>query len=256
MGSNEEISKKVLELYTPLSVAKKEIWRRWNDKALRKKVENFLGGDVPDIFKDKPKAVIFRNIATPNFEMGIAYEYACMMGLDLVIIEYTADKFCTRNRDKLHLGKMMFFNNDDNLRIVSKKKIVSIKEVDNKCLNEIKTLWGEGLVSFHHRIFDSSDFPKFRTFDASVYKKAGFNPHEIYLKIFSICSYSAILLENFLVKSDKGEREFTEEIIIPAFSDIEKKFGFRPLIVSLLDTDEDGSIFWQYYPEKIKEYIH
>jgi hypothetical protein len=33
--------------YTPLSEAKREIWRRWNDKALRKKVEEFLDGDVP-----------------------------------------------------------------------------------------------------------------------------------------------------------------------------------------------------------------
>ncbi len=37
----------IKEIYTPLSVAKKEIWRRWNDKELRKKVEDFLGGDMP-----------------------------------------------------------------------------------------------------------------------------------------------------------------------------------------------------------------
>jgi len=37
----------IKEIYTPLSVAKKEIWKRWNDKALRKKVEDFLGGDLP-----------------------------------------------------------------------------------------------------------------------------------------------------------------------------------------------------------------
>ena len=34
----------IKEIYTPLSVAKEEIWRRWNDPVLRKKVEDFLGG--------------------------------------------------------------------------------------------------------------------------------------------------------------------------------------------------------------------
>ena len=41
----------IKDIYTPLSVAKKEIWRRWNDKELRKKVENFLGGDLPEVLK-------------------------------------------------------------------------------------------------------------------------------------------------------------------------------------------------------------
>ena len=41
----------IKDIYTPLSVAKKEIWRRWNDKELRKKVEDFLGGDIPEVLK-------------------------------------------------------------------------------------------------------------------------------------------------------------------------------------------------------------
>ena len=41
----------IKDIYTPLSVAKKEIWRRWNDPVLRKKVEEFLGGDVPEVLK-------------------------------------------------------------------------------------------------------------------------------------------------------------------------------------------------------------
>ncbi|MDR3559494.1 MAG: hypothetical protein P4L58_03780 [Candidatus Pacebacteria bacterium] len=36
---DSDLRKELLEIYTPLSVAKEEIWRRWNDKELRKKVE-------------------------------------------------------------------------------------------------------------------------------------------------------------------------------------------------------------------------
>ena len=59
----------IKHIYTPLEEAKEEIWRRWNDKALRKKVEEFLGGDIPDLFKKKPCAVLARSVVSPNFEL-------------------------------------------------------------------------------------------------------------------------------------------------------------------------------------------
>ena len=42
-------------IYTSLEEAKEEVWRRWNDKELRAKVEESLGGDVPEVFRDEPK---------------------------------------------------------------------------------------------------------------------------------------------------------------------------------------------------------
>ncbi len=72
MENDELLRKEVEKIYTPLSVAKEEIWRRWNDKELRKKVEDFLGGDIPEVFKKEPRATIFRYIATPNLEFKFA----------------------------------------------------------------------------------------------------------------------------------------------------------------------------------------
>jgi len=37
----QKLREEVNKIYTPLSVAKKEIQRRWKDKKLRKKVEDF-----------------------------------------------------------------------------------------------------------------------------------------------------------------------------------------------------------------------
>lgn len=62
----------IKEIYTPLSVAKKEIWRRWNDKDLRKKVEDFLGGELPKALRSKePGAVLSRDVISPNKEFSI-----------------------------------------------------------------------------------------------------------------------------------------------------------------------------------------
>ncbi len=45
VGEEQKIEEEfdIKDIYTPLSVAKKEIWRRWNDKELRKKVEAYFG---------------------------------------------------------------------------------------------------------------------------------------------------------------------------------------------------------------------
>lgn len=243
------------DMYSSLSVAKEEVWKRWEDKELAKKVADFMG-PKPEVFSDKPKAIIFRNIATPNLEFCLAKEYAQMLGLELVVIEYTSDKFCTRNRDKLHLGKMMFFDKRDKSQAVAKEKVISIKDDDNKCFTELKTAWGEDFISFHHRIFKESGFEDVKFFDASVYQQSGLNAYEIYLRVLSICASGGILLENFLVKADKGEKRFTEEIIVPAFAEIEKKFGVRPLIVPILSADGEGSLCWQYYPESVKQIVN
>ncbi len=242
----------VESMYTPLSTVKEEIWKRWNDQELKGRMEIFLNNEIPAVFCDKPKAVIFRNIATPNLELQIAQEYACLLGLDLVVIEYTMDKFCTRNRDKLHLVKMMFFNNKCKSQVVAKENIISIKEQDNKCFRDIDTIWGENLISFHHRIFKKFGYENVEFFDASIFKERGLSPYDIYLKILGLCVKNAVLLENFLIKADKGEAKFTEQVIIPAFVEVLKKTGCNPLIIPLLGCDGEGNICWQYYDDKIK----
>lgn len=63
----EEMTLKLEDIYTPLKEAKEGIWRRWNDKELRAKVEEFLGGDVPEFLRDEPKAYLARQLVTPNF---------------------------------------------------------------------------------------------------------------------------------------------------------------------------------------------
>jgi hypothetical protein len=55
------------EFYTPLEQAKEEIWKRWRNENLRRKVQDFID-NIPQPFQDAPKAVLFRQVATPNFE--------------------------------------------------------------------------------------------------------------------------------------------------------------------------------------------
>lgn len=250
----ENIGKEEPDVYTLLSVAKDEIWKRWNNAKLKEDVKKVLG-EIPEIFQDKPRAIFFRNIATPNLELQLALEQAKMMGLDLLVLEYTIDKFCTRNNDKLHLGKLMFFKNDNRLQIVGKENVIAIKEMDNKCFQEVTTLWGENFVDFHHRLLNSCGYENVKFFDASLFKQEGDGAHEMYTKVLSLCTSSTVLLENFLFKFSKSEKKFVDDIIVPTFKEVSENLGLHPLIVPLVNMDGEDSKHWQYYPERAMKFV-
>jgi len=245
----------ISEIYTPLSVAKKEIQKRWKDKKLRKKVNEYLG-EVPRVFKYKPKVALFRFITTPNFEFQLALDTAILLKKELIFIEFLNDKFCTRNQDKLYLGKIVFFHekNGESAGMTDRRKIIDLEKADNKPFKKIKTIWGENLIDFHHDLFNKY-YKNTKIFDVSTFKTNGETSYEVYLKMFAIFICHGVLFENYFVNSNKDERKFTLKVIKPAFEKIKEIFGVKPLIVPLVGFKDEGDLFWQYYPEKIKKEI-
>jgi hypothetical protein len=55
-------------MYTSIEEAKEEVWKRWNDADLRRRVMAFAA-DLPEVLLKEPKAIMFRQLATPNFEL-------------------------------------------------------------------------------------------------------------------------------------------------------------------------------------------
>jgi len=245
---------KVEDIYTPLSEAKEEIWRRWNDKELRKKVEDFLGGDIPDIFKDGPCAVLSRDIITPNNEFRFFMDVVDHLELPVKFFEYSKSKFVAKNINKYHLcyphhhvgvGKKGGV-------IISKEKIVDFNAMEGKPLNNVVTCNNKNLVDFHHEmlfkkyphikeedIFDLFDwFNRHREVEGCCYLH--------YLALF-ICF--GVLFENFIFSN--GEKEFTEQKIIPSLLRLSEIFGVKPLIVPATPLKHENNLFWWYYIDKI-----
>jgi hypothetical protein len=96
------------EFYTTLEQAKEEIWKRWRDVDLRRKVQDFIG-NIPQPLQDALKGVLGRHIATPDFEFFHFLELSWKANLSPLITEYISDKFVTNNVDKLALAKMPFY---------------------------------------------------------------------------------------------------------------------------------------------------
>ena len=247
----------IKDIYTPLSVAKKEIWKRWNDKALRKKVEDFLGGDVPKTLRNKPKAVLARHVASPNNEFVRFLDLSKIIDLEPACLEYLGDKFRAENQDKYYLGKLFFCNG------LGKKwgektiviKDINFNESEGKKFSKIKTIWGEDFVSFHHRLLKGiiKNYKKLISDESKWVKKNGKTPSLFYEKFMALFICFGVLFEDYL--ENKNEKEFTNKIVLPTFKRIYDQFGMKPLIVKIYPSENENDLFWRYYPKEIRNII-
>lgn len=240
----------VEDIYTPLEVAKEEIWKRWNDKELRKKVEKYLDNSIPFFLEKEPRAVMVRQIASPNMELHRFLDLAKKSNLKPVINEYTNDKFVSINSYKFSLGKLSFFHKFDkkNCPILRCVRIIDIDSSENKELSNIDTFHGINLVDFHHNMLKNS-VPEFNDeylIDISDWCRNNGGRAERYyynFLVWFICN--GVLFENFL--THKNESNFTKNIVLPAFRKIKDEFGLKPLIVPIVKNSEAEDIFWRSY---------
>jgi len=250
----------IKEIYTPFSVAKEEIKKRWKDKKLRDKVEKFLGGEIPKPFKKEPRAVLSRHIISPNMELFYFLDLAKTAKLKPVGLEGLEDKFCTKNSDKVSLAKLSFYEKakEEGKKTRFEKRVVRLIDIeknDGKKLCEIDTLWGENLVDFHHRLLNIYDseidtFDDFCWFSKRNKRNSAFQYYENFLLLF-LCH--GILFENFHAKGK--EKSFTEDIIMTNYKKIVDTFNIKPLIVPLVPIeDEMYSHHWNgYFANKKKK---
>ncbi len=240
------------DLYTSLEEAKKEVWRRWNDAALRSCVNDFLG-EIPEVLKEEPRAVLFRHIITPNAEYGHFLSAANGANIKPLGWEFLKDRFCTRNADKVGLIKMAFIQRRNGKEYATRqyRKIGDLMTSDNKKLNDILTFSGEPLVDFHHRLL-KEHASSVEIFDASPWYMAhGKKAKEYYKYFLSLFICHGILFENFITNEEEEER-FSKSVVFPAFKKVCQHFGLKPLIVPLVPHDQAADIYWRCYPAELE----
>ncbi len=242
--------------YIDLESALKEIENRRQDKDLIKKVENYIK-DIPEPFNLGINAVLFRSVATPQFEVKRFYDLSTGYNLKPLFWEYYDDKFHSGNPSKYALGKLFIHKGMDknNDSIFKKIRILDFNKSNGFSMKCLQTIDGRNFIDFHHcllekiipdageYLFDSSDWLKNNGSSAKKYYKK-------YLALFLV---HGILFENFLL--DENEIDFTKNVFIPAFKKIEKVFGIKPLIVALNPTEIEGVDFWNSYPPQVEDML-
>ena len=246
-------------VYTPLSEAMKLLAERRQDEVLKAKTgEKLAVENIPEPLRGYKKcAVLFRQVATPNYEtrhfVSIAKEY----GLQPIIFEYHDDKFTSNNEFKHSLGQIRIHNGFDAKGESRKEKItiVDFAKFDGETLKHTKTVWGEPLVDFHKRLFtahhlheglvvhDLSAWCKSNGPDASSY-------YSVFLQLF-VCN--GVLFDNFLISGK--ETGFTRGVILPAIEGVLNLMGAKPLIVPLGPFDNEAEEYWVHHHPTVKDFI-
>ena len=247
----------VNDIYTPLQEAKAELERRWNDPELRKKVEEYLGRDnLPEYFFEKPHAISIEDVASPNLYTWTFISKAHQIGLEPLHFEFLDDIFVTTNHDKASLAKMSFYHglDDSGNMIKTVQKIINLDgREEKKKLKEIKTLNDKSFVEFHRNLM-LKNFPDAKIFDGSDWFKSKGGCAKVYYgHVLAMTLCHGILFDNFL--DYDYESDLVRNILIPAFMEIEREFGYRPLIVAVAPTEKSLEKHWLSYPEFIKIYL-
>jgi len=244
----------ILDFHCTIQEAESEIRNRRKNSALLRDVEQHLGGRVPRFLNDGPKALYFPSIASPNTWMHHVNEAVGKMGLNLICIEYTDDRFCSNNQTKLHLGYFRFFNGLGRNGGVktSRMPIMDVNAAGGRRFKEIRTLWGEELVCFHHRLL-ATVFPDIEVRDMSEWVESWGGIDAFYEAYMSLCLCHCVLFETF--RTDGNDRDFTERVFMPAFKRVTERFGLKPLIVPLEPIEGPIDLYWYSYPESVKPLV-
>lgn len=241
-------------IYTPLGEAVRLLEERQSTR-IHPDLDRDGILDVPPIMRQKRAAILFRQVATPNHEMHLAMSLARQFGLNLIIWEYHADQFVSLNHCKRALGRMGFFSGigRNGGRRMDYLNIVDFPRVDGQPLGEVRTLWGQPLVDFHHQLL-LEEFPQISQaslFDATSWLERHGGRARHYYKAFTMLLIRhAILLETFEMSG--AELQFTQEIFIPAMRDIISAFGVKPLVARIEEVDVEGDEYWLNYPGRLR----
>jgi hypothetical protein len=249
------------EILTPLPDALKELERRRLDPKLTEAVRTYLHDDIPEYCRDEPVLYLARHIATPNFETKRFVHLTAETGIKTVLGQDTKDIFVPQNPLKYALGKMPIHMGTSKKDGKTFERFQNIPVIDfntsnGKPFNQIKTLWGEPLPTFHARlcewylqkpipIVDDADW---------IGRNGRGNLLEHYKRFLALFIRDGILFEDYIAE-DKDERQFILKVLRPAFSFIEKKFGVRPLIANLATTSAESGTFWYSYPSEVKKVL-
>jgi hypothetical protein len=243
------------DFYTPAKEAGRIIQERWQNAELRKAVEDKFGNSVPKEILDGPNGVLWRQIGTPDREFARFLDLAKEANIQPMCFETVEDKFVKENFTKLGLTNLPVMTGltKDGKTIAEKVKIIDFNQTREKRMCDIKTLWGEPLVDFHHWWLRTI-FPVMENRVVDIYKwikNNGATPEEYYPAVmaFALCYY--ILFDDYDLLA--AEDEFTLNAVLPAFKKIETEFGLCPLIVKISKPGEHtADPYWWCYAKETR----
>ena len=215
-----------------------------------------------DIHPAKPVALLFRQIATPNYELLWFLRKSRKLGFEPVVIEHVSDQFCVHNSFKRSLVSLPIVNGrSKNGKIIwNRLKILHHDRAESKPIKSIYLTNGESLVDFHHRILISAfgeNCPALIDLSELI-PSASLGAIHYYKDLFNLLLGNYVLFEDFVV--DESTEDFFVRIVWPSFKAVVHSSGRSPKIARLIRGKRAASPLWNSYPlittDRIKRGSH
>jgi hypothetical protein len=244
------------DYYTPISEAIELARHRKSDHTLRARIEKSIRGDIPSHFSmTEPILYLSRHIATPNYETLRFIEIAKPYQLPLIIGQDRKAKFVSKNPTKRCLGKLSVVSGMTRYQdeILENFTVVNFNEVDGKPFTSIETIFKDNIVDFHNNLLHEVYPKEVTVVDEDAWVDSHFRGDlgKQYEEILSLCVVHGVLFESF----PDDEIEFFNEIFVPAFDAVTKKFGHKPLVVEHISDEMELERDWNSYPSVIYPYL-
>lgn len=237
--------------YTRREDAVALLQERRKDANLRKRVEEFLGGNIPECVRGEGvHAVLFRHIFSPNYELLRFLDHVNTLRATPVLFEHPNDKFIALNKDKYTLARVYFYLNTTKQDGINTRslKLIDFDAAEGLPLSQVKTLSGNSLVDFHHHLLQLYH-PEAMShiYDATEWlHHMGSRAEKYYMNFFALFITNAVLFDNFRTKDH--EAVFTKNVVIPALNEVYKSVGTYPIICPLQDVADENNPKWWTYP--------
>jgi hypothetical protein len=184
---------------------------------------------------DEPTAVLFRQVATPNFETLWFVKKATRLGFHPVIVEYHADQFSVHNPYKRSLAVLPVVErrNIHGQPIIKRHQLLPVEASDRLPLRDLVLPSGETLPDFHQGLFRKMEnCLAFRTVDLSRwFTQQSKGALWYYPEFLSLFSGNLVLFEDFA--TNRSEADFFNRVVHPAYEKASARLGRRPLITRL-----------------------
>lgn len=240
-------------IYVSLDEAREEIKRRWNDVELKKKIEDELGDKFMPQFSEKPRAVLTKQVCVADNGFLFFYYCAKYINAEPLALEFLGDTFVHFNEEKKGLGRPRLVLEDGSKVIAD---MISIKDNENKKLNECVLMTGENLIDFHRKLLEVSGYKIDIHDNTSWYNNIGHASKYYYFLLLHFVAHG-ILFDVFQTDEDESENSFTAKVVLPAIEKIEQKFGVKPLFFRHYPQDQtdEEDFYWWCYPPEVNKWI-
>lgn len=198
----------------------------------------------------RPVALLFRQIASPNYETICFVRKARRHGLEPVVLEHRGDRFSVHNPYKRSLVTLpIVVGKDRHGRPITRtRKLVEHNSADGRPFASLTTDTGESLISYHHRKLAcvmGADTPRFVDL-SEVVASASAGARSYYADVLRLLMSQAVLFEDFII--DEQTAAFFAKVVRPAFEEVVSEGGRTPQVVRLTHGRRACLSIWNAFP--------